>query len=190
MGLMVHSLGELPAAAERGYYIYVLDYGWREPLADALYANFDKMADAASKSNAVVVKGCVGAHFADEVLSWHHVNGLPGDQLLPALLITTRHPSSFRDADASPDKDDSQKDRMLLIPLRECCRSSDDVVKLIEKVFRDIRGKKQLSDFDVKLEMTRGKMGAVTDALVLQPNVFGIGVNLSYIIDYFQKPKK
>ena len=33
MGLMIHSLGEIPADVQRGYYVYLLDYGWDEPLA-------------------------------------------------------------------------------------------------------------------------------------------------------------
>ncbi len=36
MGLMVHSLEGIPAGHHRDYYIYLLDYGWDEPLADAL----------------------------------------------------------------------------------------------------------------------------------------------------------
>ena len=98
MGLMIHSLGELPLEAQRGYYIYLLDYGWEEPLKDVLDRNFDKMAELASRNNAIVMKGTVGHHFSDEVLSYHHVNGQPGSKLLPAIMITTRHPSNFRDS--------------------------------------------------------------------------------------------
>ena len=43
IGLMIHSLGELPANVERGYFIYLLDYGWDEPLGEALLKNFDRM---------------------------------------------------------------------------------------------------------------------------------------------------
>ncbi len=32
MGLRIHSLGQLPATVEREYYVYLLDYGWHEPL--------------------------------------------------------------------------------------------------------------------------------------------------------------
>ena len=32
MGLMVHSLEEIPRNVERNYYIYLLDYGWDEPI--------------------------------------------------------------------------------------------------------------------------------------------------------------
>jgi len=80
MGLMIHSLGELPATVERGYYVYLLDYGWDEPLGDILARNFEKMAERASRQNAVVLRGVVGSHFSDEVLSWHQVNGQPGEE--------------------------------------------------------------------------------------------------------------
>jgi hypothetical protein len=83
MGLMIHSLGELPLEAKRSYYIYLLDYGWHEPLAEAVNQNFGKMADLASRREAIVMRGVVGAHFADEVLSWHHVNGQPAEDISP-----------------------------------------------------------------------------------------------------------
>jgi hypothetical protein len=34
MGLYIHSLSRLPSGLERDYYVYVLDYGWEEPLGD------------------------------------------------------------------------------------------------------------------------------------------------------------
>lgn len=48
MGLMIHSLGELPLNAKRDYYVYLLDYGWHEPLGQALLSSFDTMAAEAS----------------------------------------------------------------------------------------------------------------------------------------------
>jgi len=51
MGLYVHSLGEIPTGAERAYYVYLLDYGWKEPLGEAGRANLPPMADMASHSN-------------------------------------------------------------------------------------------------------------------------------------------
>lgn len=71
MGLYVHALSRLPLGLERDYYIYVLDYGWEEPLGQALHANFRKMADLAAKSKSVVVAGTDSRAFAEEVLSVH-----------------------------------------------------------------------------------------------------------------------
>lgn len=92
MGLYVHSLGEIPTRTDRAYYVYLLDYGWEESLGNAVRANLPKMADVASRSNSVVIHGTRGVHFEDEVLSWHRVNGQDAKDILPAILVTTRHP--------------------------------------------------------------------------------------------------
>lgn len=44
MGLMIHSLEVLSPHAEREYFIYILDYGWQEPLVDVLRRNFQNLA--------------------------------------------------------------------------------------------------------------------------------------------------
>src|ERR1039457_3514542 len=75
MGLYVHSIGELPTEAYRSYYVYLLDYGWDETFGEAVRSNLPRMADAASRSDAVVIHGPRGMHFEDEVLSWHDING-------------------------------------------------------------------------------------------------------------------
>ncbi|MCF7792074.1 MAG: hypothetical protein K9L78_00645 [Victivallales bacterium] len=55
------------------------------------------MAEKVSIQNAVVLRGTVGVHFSDEVLSWLHVKGQPGEEILPAILITTRNPHEFHE---------------------------------------------------------------------------------------------
>lgn len=178
MGLYVHSLGEIPTGAARAYYVYLLDYGWEEALGNAVRANLPKMADMASRSNAVVVHGPRGVHFEDEVLSWHHVNGKDTKDILPAILITTRHPSTFRESFDARESRKESGDALLLIPLRKACKSSEDVVELIQKVFEDIKDKKRLSNFRAAKRMKRGVAGALADAVILQPRVGGIGFDL------------
>jgi hypothetical protein len=178
MGLYVHSLGEVPTGAERAYYVYLLDYGWEEPLGNAVRANLPRMADMASRSNAVVIHGPRGVHFEDEVLSWHRVNGQDAKNILPAILITTRHPSTFRDSFAAGRPTKESRDALLLLPLRKVCKSSQDVVDLIQRVFEDIKGKKRLSEFRAAKRMRRGVAGALVDAVILQPKVGGIGFDL------------
>ena len=188
MGLMIHSLGALPLEAKKSYYVYLLDYGWHEPLAEAVYKNFSKMADLASRNETVVMQGVVGSHFADEVLSWHHVNGQPADEILPAILVTTIHPHHFQthqNANApAPD------DKLLLIPLRKACKNTSEVVSLIEKLFKDIGDKKVLQDFAIAKELKTGKRGALVDALILQPNFSGVGVDLKAIVKFFKELHK
>jgi len=187
---MIHSLGELPAESSRGYYVYLLDYGWEEPFGDAMIRNFDRMADQASRNDAVVMRGVVGAHFADEVLSWHHVNGEPSDDLLPAILITTRNPHDFAPGGLGDEASKPSDDNLLLIPLRGQCKTPNDVAPLLDRIFRDIREKKQLSGFDVAREMQRGKNGAVTDALILQPNIYGMGIDLKRLTSFFSRGRR
>lgn len=187
MGLMIHSLAKLPLNAERDYYIYLLDYGWSEPIADTLRINFQKMARLASETHSVVMMGLEGSHFNDDVLSWHEVNGQPGKKLLPAILITTRHPHLFKEDQLSKNttQKDIYSDRLLLIPLQKVCREPRDVVTLIERLFQDIKEKKTLSNFQIVREMKKGERGALVDALLLEPNIAGIGINLNAVIAYF-----
>ena len=178
MGLYVHSLGEIPTGTERAYYVYLLDYGWEESLGHAVRANLPKMADMASRSNAVVIHGPRGVHFEDEVLSWHRVNGQDAKDILPAILVTTRHPSTFRESFEPKRSPKESRDALLLIPLRKLCKSAEDVVVLIQRVFEDIKDEKQLSKFRAAKRMRRGVAGALVDAVILQPKVGGIGFDL------------
>ena len=181
MGLMVHSIARLPEGYERDYYVYLLDYGWKESLGEVLGANFDRMANLATTNKAVVIRGLVGSHFQDEVLSWHHFNGQPADELLPAILITTQHPAYFQKFSEKPLKQAGgswSNQVLLLIPLRTCCKSTDNVVQLIEKIFADIKAKKPLADFRVVEEIRAGEGESLLDALILKPSVGGVGVDL------------
>jgi len=181
MGLMIHSLEEFPSQATRGYYIYLLDYGWDEPLRNALISNFGEMGKQASQNNAVVFRGTVGSHFEDEVLSWHSVNGQNTEEILPAILITTKHPTSFRELPRS--NQEHIDDSLILIPLKKLCKSSSDVVSLIERLFLDIKEGKELKDFKVSTEMRKGISGALVDAVILEPNFGGIGIKLKPLIE-------
>lgn len=183
MGLYVHSLGELPVGAERAYYLYLLDYGWHEPLGEALQKNFEQMADAASKSDAIVIRGTRGTHFEDQVLSWHQLNGYDAKDLLPAILITTRHPATFKGShEPQARRTPLISDALLLIPLKRVCKTSQDVADLIEQIFSDIRAREPLTSFRVVKEMSSGRGSAFVDALVLEPNVAGVGINVKEAI--------
>jgi hypothetical protein len=177
MGLYVHSLGEVPSGATRKYYVYLLDYGWDEPLGEAVRKNISHMADRASRSNAAVIHGPRGIHFADEVLSWHHINGQPAEKILPALLITTRHPKTIRGSfqEGSGKKAD---DALLLIPLKKACKNATEVVTLIDQVFTDIKDEKRLKHFAVAKQMRRGVKNAIVNAAILQPKIGGFGIDL------------
>jgi len=187
MGLYIHSLGQIPESAEKAYYVYLLDYGWKEPLGTTVRENLLRMADLAASSDAVVIHGPRGLHFEDEVLSWHRINGQDATEILPAILITTRHPSTFRESLSLMRADPKDRDALLLVPLRAICQSPEDVVELIRRLFEDIGGKKRLSDFHAAKRMRRGVAGALVDAVILQPKVGGLGFDLK---KFFNEVKK
>jgi hypothetical protein len=185
MGLMVHSLENIPESARRDYFIYLLDYGWDEPISNALHRNFDRMAQLASKTKAVVIKG-TEAHFQNEVMSWHHINNEDAAELLPGLLITNAHPTYFQKANIDfPGKrnilrvnDEYESMKLILIPFRKFCTTTEDVVSVIDKVFKDIAEGKDLADFKVAKEMKKGIGQATVDAIILEPNFSGLGFNI------------
>jgi hypothetical protein len=186
MGLYVHALGEIPEGVERAYYVYLLDYGWEEGFGNAVRSNLPRMADMASRSNAVVIHGPRGVHFEDEVLSWHRINGEDATDILPAILITTRHPSTFHESFSLKRSRNENKDALLLIPLRKACKSPEDVVDMIQHVFEDIKGQKCLSKFDVVSRMHHGVSGALVDSVILQPNFYGIGIDVKKFFSYLK----
>jgi hypothetical protein len=199
MGLYIHSLSRLPMGVERDYYLYVLDYGWHEPLGDALHANFRLMADLAAKNKAVVLAGTDSRAFADEMLavhfddpqfSWSNINGESGEEILPALMISTIHPQRFRDENRGYRPRLSSRgmadEKLIIIPLRDACKNTTDVVSLIERIFRDVAAKKPLTDFAVAKEIKGGNGGAISDALILKPSLWGVGVDLRELARAFK----
>lgn len=189
MGLYVKSLANIPDSHHRKYYLYLLDYGWKEPLSKVLEENYDKMVAMAADSDAVVIRGTRPVHFEDEVLSWHNVNGEDAEELLPAILLTNRHPAVFKECSLGPSNARIENDlKMVLIPLRLFCKSSTDVVALINRLFKDIKEGKDLDDFKVAKEVRRGIGRALADAIILEPNIAGVGLNINKLFEFF-RPK-
>jgi hypothetical protein len=163
MGLMVHSLENVPMTENRNYFIYLLDYGWDEPISQTLRKNFDNMANISAKNKAVIIKGTEIAHFENEVFSWHHINNEDASELLPALLITNKHPSYFREnlktfsgrQNILRVNDEYNNMKMVLIPFRKFCKTSTDAITLIEKVFADIIAENDLSNFKITRELKK-----------------------------------
>jgi hypothetical protein len=184
MGLVVRNLDDLPDTSDREYFIYLLDYGWNEPLDQALKDNFDKIATSVSGHKGVVIRRSVeGVHFNDDVLSWHNINGLDADreELLPAILITNRHPRIFKEL-AEKNKTDKNIS-LVIIPLKKFCKTTSDVVNALVKITNDIKDRKDLKDFRVAKEMKPGVGNALVKGVILEPNFMGIGFSFNKLID-------
>lgn len=76
---------------------------------------------------------------------------------------------------------------MILIPFKKCCKNTTEVIDTIERIFIDIENKKDLDNFKVSKTMKRGVGAAIVDAVILEPNISGIGFDFKKLIDYFRK---
>jgi hypothetical protein len=194
MGLMIHSLDNIPKSAHRYFFIYLLDYGWQEPISQALRDNFDKMAEIASKNRAVVIKGTDVSHFENEVMSWHQINNENAEGLLPALLITNKHPEYFRFANGEYSgrrnilriEENEDDIKLILVPFKKFCKTTSDVITLIEKIFNDIIAEKDLSEFRIAKEMNKGIGKAIVDSIILEPNFSGLGFSFNKLKSYLK----
>src|SRR6266404_5800201 len=131
MGLKIHSLEGFPDGHKRDYYVYLLDYGWDEPLGNALRNNFDKFATLSSKlkNSVVVMRTEDGVEFNDDVLSWHGINGDKDPSLLPAVLVTNKHPAAFREKARGTSKGKELDNlKLILIPLKRHCNNTGEVI--------------------------------------------------------------
>ena len=190
MGLMVHSLDGIPEGHQCDYYIYLLDYGWNEPLSEALKKNFGKMATLASeqKNAVVIMRTDEGVHFSDEVLSWHSINGDDAEKenLLPAILLTNRHPADFRQR-AMGMKNSIEDDlKLILIPLKKYCKDTTQVVELIQKIFAKIKNGEDLENFGITQQKKKGIRGALASSIVIEPKFMGMGFSLNKLVSYFK----
>lgn len=192
MGLVIHSLEGIPQGHHRDYYIYLLDYGWDEPLGNALKKNFGRMATLASQQeNAVVIMPSeVGAHFSDEVLSWHSINGDDANKedLLPAILVTNRHPFEFKERTTTQQRTEHNL-KLILFPLKKHCKDTTEVVSLIQKIFALIKDGKNLEEFNFTKQKKKGIGGALANSIMLEPNFAGMGFSFNKFIQYFKEDK-
>jgi len=186
MGLKIHSIAEIPDNVSRSYYLYVLDYyNWDEPIGNTLRGSFDKIAEFASKNDAIVIQGVGESHFYSELMSWESINGIDPKDLLPALMITTIHPKYFLDRNNKQERNEElPKDKFIFIEINKVCKTPQDVVKLLEKIFKDIQDKRELKDFKIKKELKSGIGKILNDTIILEPNFAGLGVNINNIFKF------
>ncbi len=189
MGLKISTIAAIPENVERAYYLYILDYyNWDEPISKTLRESFDKISKFAAENDSIVIQGISESHFYSELMSWESVNGIDPNELLPALMITTIHPKYFLDGnDKQPPKGKIPEDKLVFIEIGKVCKTPQDVLKLIEKVFQDIKNKKDIKDFQIKKELKGGTGKILNDTIILEPNIMGIGVNINNIFKFLGK---
>ncbi len=189
MGLKISTIAAIPQNVERSYYLYILDYyNWDEPIGNTLRNSFDKISKFAAENDSVAIQGIPESHFYSELMSWESVNGIDPKELLPALMIATIHPKYFLDGnDKQTYNEKIPEDKLVFIEIGKVCNTPLDVLKLIEKVFQDIKEKKEIKDFKVKKELKGGIGKILNDTIILEPNIAGIGVNINNIFKFLAK---
>ncbi len=192
MGLKIHSIAEIPESVTRSYYMYVLDYyNWDEPIGNTLRSNFDRMAEFASKNDAVVIQPVGESHFYSELLSWERINGMRPEDILPAIMITSIHPTYFLERDSRQALGEPiPEDEIIFIQLKEVCETPSDVLRIIEQLFLDIKNRKNIQNFEVAKKKKAGVGGALADSLILKPSLFGVGVDIKQVFSIFKRAKK
>lgn len=198
MGLKVSTIARLPLDSERDYFVYFLDYGWDDSFSEVMYKNFDKFASGLAGQKGLVIAGLNRQEFADEVLSWHRLNGEPTDELLPAILVSGCHPEEFKRSNKfdrgwrEGSEGVRKHDGAILIPLRNVCKNPDEVVPIISSILGSIRNRQKIEEFDILHQM--GGSDEKAEIFVLQPNLYGLGVDLRAIWQrcspYFSKRNK
>lgn len=191
MGLKINTLAEIPENVSRSYYLYILDYyNWDEPIGNTLRSSFDKIAEFAVKNDSVVIQGISESHFYSELMSWESINGIDPKDLLPALLITTIHPKYFLDRDNKDTRGEKiPEDKLIFLEIGKICRTPHDVIKLLEKIFKDIKEKKEIKNFQVKKELKPNTGKILNETIILEPNIGGIGINLNSLFRFLSKGK-
>lgn len=181
MGLKINTIAGIPNNVSRSYYLYILDYyNWDEPIGNTLRDNFDRIAEFAAKNDSVVIQGIKESHFYNELFSFDGINGMTPEELLPALMITTLHPKYFLSRDEQRSLGEPiPKDKVIFLKISEICKSPSDVIKLIGKIFSDIKNKKSICDFAVTKYSKRGVGGALVDSMILEPKNLGAEIELS-----------
>ena len=78
--------------------------------------------------------------------------------------------------------------KMVLLPLKKFCKTETDVVGLVQLIFKDIKAEEPLGSFKVAREIKAAPFDRAYDALVLEPNIMGIGIDIKKVLT-FLKPK-
>jgi hypothetical protein len=188
MGLYVSHLKSLPYEA-RSLYMYLLDYGWPQGAYETIFReNFQALSQRASETGSIVIASNRGVHFANEVLNWHSVLGMDAESILPAVLITKTHPNYFVESYDESTSSKGELKELVLIPLKVACTTPEDFSSIIGSIFADLEKGLELKNFRVAAHdaafqksssgRMRGWLDHISQAVLLEPNVAGVGVDL------------
>ncbi len=182
MGVKITSIAQIPSDVDIPYYVYLLTSQYPFESNMALQEAFDILAREASEHDFVVLQGLTH-EFGGEVMNAYSIDGIPVDDLLAAILISTVNPHQFEQVRSIDTRGPFRRDeRVVFISLRQEHPSRDDVFRLVQQVLSDVRAGRDLSDF----ACVQGGRTKFLDSLVIQPNFSGVGVDLKTLWDFLR----
>jgi hypothetical protein len=176
MGYMLNSLGNLPVDDDIRFYVFVINGQWQEPLYGMIEQNFSSIAKSIG-THAVVAKGLHPAEWYGEIaetyLGKDHDDYFP---LLPALLVTDAHPSSFTD-----------KSLRLLVPLRDVENRFGGWPQFFNLLsdFVQLKSDAFLKRFHKKED----GVDTINKIIAVKPGAFGISINVNELVSWWRRRK-
>lgn len=178
MGYILNHLSNLPVDDKLNFYIFVVNGRYLDPLYEMIQANFVQIAREIG-DDAVVAMGTDSKEFTTSVARKYLGEGNSDSsfiKILPALLITNNHPENLT-ADSL----------RLIVPLKHAEAHFGDWHQFFEALAQFVRGEND--DFARKFEETGDLINASNKVVMLQPNFFGLGLNVNELIDRWRNRK-
>lgn len=174
MGYRVTTLGHLAIEEGVDLYFFVVKSGWKSELSRAIDENFDAIARRIGPHNSAIVDGLNDA-WAGEILN-HYFGDKSGTVRLncPLMLITDSHPSNV-----------TAETMRLVAPLDEIHGRFGNFDRFFEELgnYAEYRDTTFLDKFEDKSDV----LGNLNEAILIQPNFYGFGVNVNRLIDIVRR---
>lgn len=178
MGYLLNQLSNLPVDENINFYIFVVNGRYRDPLYDIIQNNFFQIAREIG-NNAVVAMGTDSKAFTTSVARKYLGDGNSDasfTEILPALLITNDHPDNLH-ADSL----------RLIVPLKHAEQHFGNWHQFFDSLAQFVRGEND--EFARRFEDKGDLLDAGNKVVLLQPNFFGLGVNVNALIEKWRKSK-
>lgn len=174
MGYLLKKLGNLPIQDNVNIYIFAIGGSWNGGLIDIINNNYEAIAYAIGE-DAILVRGFDEELFGEEVAQKYFGISTRNDdiwKLLPSILITDSHPDRLAEGSLR-----------ILFPLDRIKKNFPSVDQFLSQLVAFARdGDKE---FPNSIKEINSLFEAANEVVSLQPNFFGIGLNLNNLINRF-----
>jgi len=173
-GYMISTLGYLPYENNMNFYIFLVGSNWIGNNAEIILRNFENIARQIGP-DASIVRGLEEPFWSNEIIKKYFGDGnLQLYSCLPALLITDSHPDNL-----------NEDNLRLFIPISDINKNFQDFEGFFNQLIRFVRFH-DTTFLDKFIDKTN-ILDNLLDIIDLNPNFWGIGINLNNFIKKFIK---